>query len=309
MTHDTMPSAHVILAEELKLAGFHNLTEPRAICDAMEACIERTYKQVRSACWGNRMRTIACDVLFREAQQSAAALRAALEGVTVNLPAPENCGARKADWLQPVLLLAGAALGLLGSVRSFNVISILLGVGAALCILAALLRELQRAFADGAGIKLARIIARRLKLSKLLAFAEKHAAAQHASPAEAAQPSLALDAAALGTSLLQQMDVIDENLGLFRDEAQPADQSGALLPLMRAILQERCADPQSIPEPIAVELEQYMRANGLRAVEYDAAHASLFQTQPMDETFTIFPAILDGKGNIIEHGIAGVQEE
>lgn len=311
MMQNYFPNACTILSGELKAARWHNLTDPEKIFDVLDSCMDSTYKQVRSACWGDKVRTMACDVLFREAQVSIDLARSSLDAMTVTVsPAPQaSVREKKTDWVQPILLLLGAVLVLLGSV-GFNMIRTLLGVLAAMCILSALMREMQKLMQNGAGMKLVRMAAKLLKKEKLLQWAEKLFPAHDPKPqTNQTALSIELDAAELEAACLQQMNVIDSNLALFFNPVQQKDDGGNLLPLARTILQEKYASPDALPESIEMEVEQYLRANDLRAIEYDPQHAAMFQTQPMDETFTIFPAIVDGNGCLIEYGVAGVQEE
>lgn len=107
---------------------------------------------------------------------------------------------------------------------------------------------------------------------------------------------------------MRQMDVIDSNLMLFKVQAVTKDDDGTLLSLVRTMIQEKYVNDDAYPEAVAVELQQYLDDNGLTLLDYAPEHAQHFQTQPMDETFTIFPAILDKNGHRIEYGMAGVQE-
>lgn len=310
MTKEALPNARTILSEELKLAHWHDLTDPQKIFEVLDSCMDRTYKQVRSACWGNKVRTIACDVLFKEAQTSVALARSSMEALTVSrVSATEKDGRENSpDWIQPILLLLGTVLVMVSSIHGLNIFRILLGVLAALCILVALLREIQRLLSGGIGVKILNIATKLLKKSKLLKLIQKGVDLK---PKQSAAVKFVLDmnAAALEEECLRQMDVIDSNLGLFHDPVQQKDDTGTLLPLVRTILQEKYACEDAFPESVEAELAQYLHANDLHAVDYDEQHASFFQTQPMDETFTIFPAIVDGKGCVIEHGIAGVRED
>lgn len=52
MTNDALPSARAVLSEELRLAHWHELTAPQQGFEVLEACMDRTCKQIRSACWG-----------------------------------------------------------------------------------------------------------------------------------------------------------------------------------------------------------------------------------------------------------------
>jgi len=308
MIREDFPSAREILSEELKSAGWHEQTEPSKLFDTLDACMERTYEQVRSACWGNKMRTMVCDVLFREAQTSVDLARASVESLSISRVSTQGKRENRPDWIQPTLLLLGAVLGLLGSIHGINFLRIFLGILGAMCVLGALIREFQRLLHSGIALKLLQAMAKLLKKAKWLKLLLKRIDAK---PRQEAQSEMMVEmnAEALEEICLRQMDVIDSNLGLFHDPAQQKDQGGMLLPLAQILLQEKYARGDVFPEAVEAELMQYLRANSLRIVDYDAQHASFFQTQPMEETFTIYPAILDGEGRVVEYGVAGVREE
>ena len=307
MAKDVLPNARTILAEELKHAQWQDLTDPQRIFEVLDSCMDRTYKQIRSACWGNKVRTIACDVLFKEAQMSVVFARSSMEALTVS--ETEKAGRENSlDWIQPLLLLLGTALVLASSVHVLNIFRIITGVLASLCVGIALLREIQRLLSSDICAKILNMAARLFKKSKLLKLIQKNVDLKLKQSTEV-KFVLDMNAAALEEECLRQMDVIDSNLGLFHDPAQQKDDNGSLLPLVRMILQEKYACEGTFPESVEAELERYLYANDLHAIDYDEQHASFFQTQPMDETFTIFPALLNGKGYVIERGIAGVRVE
>lgn len=310
MTKDAFPNARDILYEELKRARWHDLTDPQKIFEALDSCMDRTYQQVRGACWGNRVRTIACDVLFKEARTGVALARASMEALTVSrVSAAEGAGGEKAqDWVQPILLLLGAALALASGLYGLNIFRTLLGVLAALCILAALMRELHRLMRGGIAAKLLYRAAGLFGKTKWLKPIRKDID-MTPKRADKAEFVLELNTAALEKACLEQMEVIDANLELFRDPAAQQDDRGTLLPLARTLLQAKYARGAAFPKSVEAELARHLHDNDLHLLEYDKQHASLFQTQPMDETFTIFPAVVDGKGRVVEQGIAGVCED
>lgn len=307
MKKDALPNARAILSEELEYAHWYDLTEPQKIFDTLEACMDCTYKKVRSACWGDHTRTIACDVLFKEAQISVALARTSMEAMCLARNPEIEKKEKATDWIQPVLLIAAAVLVLIGCIHGLNLLQIFLGAMGALCVLAALMREIRRLMrSSGMAETLLHLAQKLFKKKKWLKWLEKHAASKQ--PAEE-KYTLTMNAVALKDDCLRQMDVIDSNLCLFHDAVQPKDDDGTLMPLVRSLLQEKYASVEPFPESLDVELTQYLHDKDLHPVEYDEQHAYLFQTQPMDETFTIFPAILDGEGCMIEPGVAGVKED
>ena len=67
----------------------------------------------------------------------------------------------------------------------------------------------------------------------------------------------------------------------------------------------RCWAP--FMETSVEDWKRYLDINGIQLMDYSEDTAHLFQTQPMDETFTIFPAVIKD-GNLEEYGRAGVKE-
>ncbi len=324
LNRNAMPKAQDVLRAELAKSGVHKLEDPAQVADALNACLEAAYQQLRSACAGDQTRTRACDTLFREAKEGLNLARAAAAAVqaevdeTASLP---ETAEEQVDWIQPLLLLAAALLALAGSVRGLNVLSVLnllnllptlMGLLAVLCILAALMREAAWMFGSG---KLAALLLRLAKkkrklqwLAKAAGLIKKAPAKGPAAPAVKMAVTKTIDPAALTEALMKQMAVIDSNLPLFSDPVQQADAGQELLPMVRAMLQEKYAARCTYPEAVEVQLQQYLAANGLICVEYAEEQAHLFQTQPMAETFTIYPAIIDREGRIVEQGFAGVKE-
>lgn len=316
-----MISAKATLEEELILAKWHEWTEPQQSFKVLFECLERTHKRVRSACWGDRMRLAACDALFREAQagvllaqESLAAVRATvhMEAEEAQTPPAAESGT---DWVQIILLAISAVLALISFVKTVLITNIILGVLAVLCILMALLREGRNIQWNAFLLKLLSPLVKRLHCQWLakpftVLAQEKPAAKQFvaAAPNAATSVSIEIKHDQLKDVCMRQMDVIDSNLMLFKVQAVTKDDDGTLLSLVRTMIQEKYVNDDAYPEAVAVELQQYLDDNGLTLLDYAPEHAQHFQTQPMDETFTIFPAILDKNGHRIEYGMAGVQE-
>lgn len=304
MAQRTILQAKEIFQKELKQQNSPALLTPQQCADVLDACLERTYKQVRNGCLGDTVRINACDTLFKEARESVNLLSASLNAAVV--PSVTQQAAPATDVIQLALLMAGALLAVL-SCGSVKIFSVLLGAAAAVCVIAALLREARRQALDGALIGMACKALRKFKRKKAAEELEK----RYAKPAQTvlqSAPALQLKVADLAAACIRQMKIIDENLGLFSSEGQAKDQNHTLLPLVRTLLAEQYADRKAVPASVQKETEQYLRANGLRTVDYDSAHGHLFVIQSMDETFTMYPAILDEKGKLLERGMAGVKE-
>ncbi len=304
MTQRTIPQAKKIFQEELKQENSQALLTPKQCADMLDACLECTYKQVRSGCLGDTVRMMACDTLFKEARESVSLLSTSLNAVIV--PSVTQQAAPAMDVIQLVLLFAGALLAVL-SCGSVKIFSVLLSAAAAVCVIAALLREARRQALEGALIGITCKLLRKLKCRKGAAALEKRYAKPAPSVPQSA-PVLQVRAEELEAACIRQMEIIDQNLGLFSSASQAKDQDRALLPLVCTLLQEQYADRDALPATVQKATEQYLRANGLRTVDYDSSHSHLFDIQPMDETFTMFPAILDEKGQLLERGMAGVKE-
>lgn len=306
-----LPLARTLLAEALKQEKWYGLTDPKMVLSVLDSCVEKTHKSVRGACWGNHVRTMACDALFREAKAGIAMNRRYQEILCVSEPvsAANAAANEKADFVQPILLLVGAVFALWGSIGGMNIIKTLIGIAGGVCIIGALLREMQRCIADKFVMGLIRFGAKLFRKEKWLQRAEKwinKSAAKQETP-RSAPPRFRLDPAVLEEVCLRQMDIIDENLAFFNDPEEVGNDDEALMPLAELLLQEKYDG--GISMELAEMLDQYLRARKLQVLEYDAEHAGLFHTQPMDETFTISPAILDENGKIISYGVAGVREE
>lgn len=142
MIKDALPNARLILSEELKSAHWHVLTDPQKVFDMLDSCIDRTYKRMRSACWGDKIRTVVCDVMFKEVQASVALARSSMEALSVLHAFDTEKKEKETDWLQPILLLAAAALVLIGGVYGINLLRVLLSTLGALCVLLAFMREM-----------------------------------------------------------------------------------------------------------------------------------------------------------------------
>lgn len=304
MTERKIPKAKEIFQKELRQEHSQALLTPQQCADVLDACLERTYKQVRSNCLGDTVRIMACDTLFKEARESVSLLSTSLN--TVVVPSVTQQAAPATDVIQLALLLAGALLAVL-SCGGVKIFSVLLGSAAAVCVIAALLREARKQALEGAFIGIACKVLRKFKCKTKADELEKRYARPVQSMSQCA-PALQLKTQNLEAACIRQMEIIDENLGLFSSENQAKDQDYTLLPLVRTLLAEQYADRKAVPASVQKETEQYLRANGLRTVDYDSAHGHLFDIQPMDETFTMFPAILDEKGQLLERGMAGVKE-
>jgi len=307
------PKAKDILDKELRLSGWHSLTNPTDIFDTLEICVNNTYKHIRSACWGDNVRTMACDALFKEAQAGIRAARKGIESVSFSaVNNTEKAPAKsKTDWFQPVLLVISAILVLWCCIRSRKLLSIAIGVFAVIVIISALMREIQRFIQSGGPMKIVRFLASMFRLEKLLARAENALSkmAEADPKPEAAPMRTKMDIMHLEKECMKQMDIIDSNLVLFNDPVVVSSDEAALSSLVRILIQEKYTGSDSLPDSVKTVLAQHLQAHGLKVVEYSAESAHLFQTQPMDETFTIFPAILDKDGSVIEYGLAGVCEE
>lgn len=311
MNKHELPRARVLLEESLAQEKWEKLTEPKAILRVLDGCVEETHMGVRSACYGNHVRTMACDALFKEAKAGIALSCRAQEALCVSSAAPAAVPAQeeKVDFVQLILLLVGAVLALWGCVGGLNILKTIVGLVGAVCIIGALLREAQRCLTGKCILKVVGFAAKLFRKEKWLKAVEKWAgkpAAKQNVPQEAPL-YFRLDAAELKEACLHQMDIIDANLPLFDDPEKPQGDDGSLAALAELLLQEKYDG--GISEELAEMLDQYMRARKLQVVEYSPEHAKLFHTQPMDETFTISPAILDENGKIISYGVAGVREE
>lgn len=318
-------SAKAAFDDELTLSKWHHIKDPQQSIKVLVECLERTHKRVRSACWGDRMRLAACDALFREAQAGVMLTQEALHsiGATVStapvaVEAPEPKQAESADWIQLTLLTLSSVFALISFVKSEYLTNILLGVAAVLCILMALLREGRSIHWEGPLAHIAKWLSRfalwkRLgEMCKRLLPAKKplpSPAVRTAPPKQTVQVSVHLDAEKIKAACLHQMEVIDSNLMLFSEPSSAQDTKGSLLSLVRTMIQEQYVTPNAYPGAVSDELQRYLQDNGLILVDYSPEQAHLFQTQPMDETFTIFPAILDRDGRLMEYGMAGVQEQ
>ena len=333
-----------IFIEESARSGWKDQTEPKALFVKLGETIENTRVRAAGLCFGSQLRTDVCNALFRCAAAGAETAAAAALGVAV-IPGKDRkqpAGKQKdkdqdekkttADFLQPALLGAGFVLSALTISVSLKRPLSLLSPFAALVLGVAFVREVQKMRAAGELAQLARVIIRKKKLAdtviellKLEKQPEQPAEAAGAAEAdktdapEQKQQAIAQDPAAravdaaliekLDALCLKQMAFIEQNLPVFEEAPAKPDEDQVLWPLVRTMLQKKYADETAFPEEVEDELSRYFRANGLSVYEYGEEHAALFKTQPMNETFTIFPAIVGQDGRIVEYGQACVKTE
>lgn len=332
-------SAKKTLDEELSLAQWASIQDPKKSLPVLYDCVDRTHKRVRSACWGDKVRLNACDALFKQAQAGISLAQDALDTINATVNLPHQPPARDgADWPQIILLILSAVLGLICFVRSAFIINILLGVAAVLCMLLALLRECRKILWQGMAINLLTKAARLLRWKWLGRQIEKLIRKCGETEAAAAVPQLTatvtvtMNTQDVYAACMDQMEIIDSNLPLFTTPDVSSDEKGALLSLVYTMIQEQYASEGIYPEHMPAEvldylktnalqyvraemypatvttaLQKYLQENNLTLVDYSPEHEQLFQTQTMDETFTIMPAILKN-GHLLEYGAAGVQE-
>lgn len=316
-----LPSARDILLKELETANWRQIDTPQKVLHTVHNCMENVRIQMVSACWGNKARTDACNTLFREAQagvalaiDSIAAVRAEqLEDISFPMQTEKSASSSK-DYVQFVLLVAGAICIMLGGSFSLSIRKMIFGAMGSLFVIVALMREARRTL----DIDTIRFLLKKVIRNKRMQKFADDIAVDHLNDSATDLSHKAvrtlkvrafIDHDSIEAACIEQMEIIDANLLLFTDDSQKVDDDGRMWPLVRILLQEKYAADHTLPPTVEAEMNRYIRNNDLTLLEYTAENAGHFQTQQMDETFTIFPAVLDKNGRIVEYGVAGVKED
>lgn len=327
-----------IFAEESERSGWKKQREPQALLRALGETMENTRVRAAGACFGSQLRTDACNALFRAAGVGIETAAAAALGVRVEQDAvktPEKTPEvtlvvkeeKPADYLQPALLAAGfIACALTMNITLKKPLTLLSPI-AALLLGVALVREVMEMKQSGALAGLVRIVlGKGLIARKVIAVLQLEP--EKEKPQPAAKDAAKAEAKAAGETAqsarpvmdekqiekidalcMKQMDLIAQNLPQEQQAPAQPDEERVLWPLVRTMLQKKYAEEMAFPADVEDELARYFRANGLSVYAYSEEHAALFKTQPMDETFTIFPAVVGQDGRIVEYGQACVKEE
>lgn len=317
-----------VFLQESKNIGWMNETNPNLLFGGVRKAMENTRRIVANQCYGNQTRIDACNALFREAQ---AGVDLALQTLTstqltcvqpqqpVQQPAQQETegvtSEKMAPWLQLALVVGGFACCFLTSRKDLLLVLAILLLGVASVLQAKHLLET----VDIPGILkfVAKIIPNK-HVRKWVGNAiaknaskKKAKAANTPAPAQTAAPTgqiqQQLDVQAIENACLAQLKLIEANLPIFLPPVVQKDDSEELWSLVRTMLQQRYADHVVYPQDVEEEIQRYLDINGIQLMDYSEDTAHLFQTQPMDETFTIFPAVIKD-GNLEEYGRAGVKE-
>lgn len=321
------PTIQKIFLQESQNIGWRKETDPGKLFGGVRQAMENTRRIAANQCYGNQTRIDACNALFREAQ---AGVDLALQTLTstqltyvqpqqpVQQPAQQetegDTSEKTAPWLQLALLVGGFACCFLTTRKDLLLVLAILLLGVATVLQAKHLLET----VDIPGILkfVAKIIPNkhvRKWVGNAIAKNESKkkntkAANIPATPsAPAGQIQQQLDVQAIENACLAQLTLIEQNLPVFLPPVVQKDDSEELWSLVRTMLQQRYVDHAVYPQDVEEEIERYLDTNGIQLVDYSEDTAHLFQTQPMDETFTMFPAVVKD-GNLAEYGRAGVKE-
>ncbi len=278
------------------------------MCDALE----NARKVVASRCYGDQTCIDASNALFQQVRAGLDTTRKALATLTLTRQASQEAQQKQSPWVLPALLAGAAVCCILSVSFRLGFLKSFMAVLAAVLVAFALLKALLDIWHLVDLPALVRKVAGIIPVKKLRKWVEKWAGTLPG-PAAVEKPgtaAMALDTAAMEDSLTAQLMLIEQNLPMFTEQPQTVVHPGGdeLWPLVRTMLQTKYTAGAVFPERVEEELESFLAGNGMSLVEYSAENAQLFTTQTMDETFTIFPAVLkDGK--VLERGRAAVAQK
>ena len=297
-------------AQESEKNGWQQESEPEKMLLGAREAMENTRVLAASSCFGNQPRIDASNAMFQVAKAGVEQTLQTVE--SMQLTAPQTAGGSdesKPDWVQAALLLGAFLCCAFAFTAKLGILRSLLTILAAVMAGTALVREAGRLIRllDLSGA--VKLFAKTIRWKKLRTWLEKQADGlrKKQQPAAALPPQVRLDADAVGNACLAQMQLIGENLPLFNEVEQNVIQPGGeeLWPLVRTMVQRKYSEKAVYPEIVEDELNTFLAENKIQLVDYSPENAHFFTTQTMDETFTIFPAILRD-GRMMEHGRAGV---
>lgn len=300
-----------IFMQETQENGWKELSGTEEQLTGAADALENTRKVVASRCYGDQTRIDASNAMFQQAKAGVDTARRTL--FAAKLAQPKAPG-QQSPWLTVALLAGTVVFSIFAVSVKLGFLKSFMAVVAALLAGAALVMEVLRLWstADLPGMlkKLVSFVpARKLRkwLEKSLENRQKKAAEPET---EQPAPEVVLDAPLLEECLQSQLALIEQNLPTFTEQPQTVVHPGGdeLWPLVRTMLQSRYTAGAAFPERVEDELENFLTGNGITLVDYSKENAHLFTTQQMDETFTIFPALIkDGK--VLERGRAAVAKE
>lgn len=338
-TAQAMQSAQDLFTAQLSHTAWQDAATGPQMLEALSAALAATHQQVRSQYPGDLVKLNACDALFRQARAGLAVTAAALAEpeqsaeapVTADRPALPAKGKHAPNVLHAAVLAAMLALFvllalLLRYTTAYGTVELpaYLFANALLALLLLmigweLLFRIGRLRAvldeEGMGGLVTRLgKALRLQwLAKLGAsmssrYRSSLAQWQFGAPVQVIEKPAVPQRDKLLQSCLELLRIIDSNLPLFA-APQQAVQKADYSPLLRALIQESYSNRGHMSAELLAMLNDQLRSNGWTLLDYAPEHEHLFTTQPMSETFTIFPAIMDEQQQLIETGFACVKEE
>lgn len=301
-----------IFLQECQANNCMKETDPEKLFGGVREAMEQTRAKVSSQCFGNKNRIDACNALFREAQTGVELAKETLILTTFTQEVPgkpegaEPQDVKKPEYLSLALLLAGFCCCFFALKFQLLLPVALLAIGVALVLEG---KKLLENMDFSSAVKLAMKLIPNKKLRK---WAEKVAAGtpqeeNAKEPAPTGEIRMTMDADAILKACLSQLAVIEQNLPIFQPPVIQKDQNEELWSLVRTLLQEKYAAHTVFPPAVENELEMYLEANEVELIDYSEDTAHLFHTQAMNETFTMFPAVIRS-GQLEEYGLAGVKE-